>query len=57
MKINQKSWTEEKGWVDVRPQAAVIGFYSYGELCPTSATGKKCQLHNQTMTIATFRES
>lgn len=37
-------------------QAATIGFYSYGELCPTAPTEKQCRLHNQTMTITTFRE-
>ena len=37
--------------------AAIIGFYSYGELCPTAPTEKQCQLHNQTMTITTFREA
>jgi len=37
-------------------QAAVTGFYSYGELCPTASTKKQCRLHNQTMTITTFRE-
>ncbi|OGE74308.1 MAG: hypothetical protein A3C49_02460 [Candidatus Doudnabacteria bacterium RIFCSPHIGHO2_02_FULL_42_25] len=36
--------------------SAITGFYSYGELCPTAATEKQCQLHNQTMTITTFRE-
>ena len=36
--------------------AAICGFYSYGELCPVTATEKQCQLHNQTMTITTFRE-
>jgi hypothetical protein len=36
--------------------AAMIGFYSYGELCPTAATEKQCRLHNQTMTITTFDE-
>jgi hypothetical protein len=36
--------------------AAVTGFYSYGEICPTSSTEKQCQLHNQTMTITTFLE-
>jgi hypothetical protein len=36
--------------------AAVTGFYSYGELCPTASTDKQCRLHNQTMTITTFRE-
>jgi hypothetical protein len=37
-------------------QAALAGFYSYGEICPTASTEKQCQLHNQTMTITTFRE-
>lgn len=37
-------------------QAILTGFYSYGELCPVAATEKQCQLHNQTMTITTFRE-
>ncbi|HYC79758.1 MAG TPA: FIST C-terminal domain-containing protein, partial [Candidatus Binatia bacterium] len=37
--------------------AATTGFYSYGELCPTAASEKQCQLHNQTMTITTFREA
>ena len=37
-------------------EAAIIGFYSYGELCPVAATEKQCELHNQTMTITTFRE-
>ena len=34
------------------PQAALIGFYSYGEISPHGFTGK-CELHNQTMTITT----
>ena len=37
-------------------EAALVGFYSYGELCPVAATEKQCELHNQTMTITTFRE-
>lgn len=37
-------------------QAVMTGFYSYGEICPTAPTEKQCQLHNQTMTITTFRE-
>lgn len=40
----------------VGDRAALIGFYSYGELCPTASTEKQCRLHNQTMTITTFRE-
>lgn len=36
--------------------AAITGFYSYGELCPSAAKEKQCLLHNQTMTITAFRE-
>jgi hypothetical protein len=36
-------------------QAALTGFYSYGEICP-SAPQANCELHNQTMTITTFSE-
>jgi hypothetical protein len=35
--------------------AALTGFYSYGEICP-AAPNTDCELHNQTMTITTFRE-
>jgi hypothetical protein len=35
--------------------AAVTGFYSYGEICPT-APNASCALHNQTMTITTLSE-
>ncbi|MFT7644641.1 MAG: hypothetical protein ACI9BF_000291 [Candidatus Paceibacteria bacterium] len=34
----------------------ILGFYSYGEISPVAPTEKQCQLHNQTMTITTFRE-
>ena len=37
-------------------QAEIVGFYSYGEISPTTPTERQCQLHNQTMTITTFRE-
>lgn len=37
-------------------KVAMAGFYSYGELCPNTPTEKQCRLHNQTMTITTFRE-
>jgi hypothetical protein len=33
---------------------ALLGFYSYGEISPSSFT--RCELHNQTMTITTFTE-
>jgi hypothetical protein len=41
----------------IGPQAAMTGFYSYGELCPTVSTEKQCQLHNQTMTVTILREA
>lgn len=34
----------------------ITGFYSYGEISPVAATEKQCKLHNQTMTITTFKE-
>lgn len=33
----------------------LTGFYSYGEICPQTASAK-CELHNQTMTITTISE-
>jgi len=36
-------------------QAALTGFYSYGEISPLQTTAR-CALHNQTMTITTFAE-
>jgi hypothetical protein len=33
------------------------GFYSYGEISPSSASGIQCQLQNQTMTITTLSEN
>lgn len=38
------------------PQCAMTGFYSYGEVAPTAADNNQCELHNQTMTITTFKE-
>ncbi|TCJ18036.1 hypothetical protein EZJ19_03785 [Parasulfuritortus cantonensis] len=38
------------------PKPALAGFYSYGEISPHVATAR-CELHNQTMTITTFREA
>jgi hypothetical protein len=39
----------------VGEQAAIVGFYSYGEICP-NGTFQTCELHNQTMTITTIAE-
>jgi len=38
------------------PGSSLTGFYSYGELSP-SGDGSACDLHNQTMTLTTWRES
>jgi hypothetical protein len=40
---------------DVLGGPAIAGFYSYGELAPFNKN-EFCELHNQTMTITTFRE-
>lgn len=37
------------------PQAALCGFYSYGEIAPFTPS-VRCELHNQTMTITTLSE-
>lgn len=37
-------------------QAAMTGFYSYGEISPFTP-GASCRLHNQTMTITTLSEN
>jgi hypothetical protein len=37
------------------PQAALCGFYSYGEISPFTPSAR-CELHNQTMTVTTFAE-
>lgn len=37
-------------------KTAIIGFYSYGEICPAAAEEKHGRLHNQTMTITMLGE-
>ena len=37
------------------PRTPIGGFYSYGEICPFTASAR-CQLHNQTMTVTTLSE-
>jgi len=34
----------------------ITGFYSYGEISPIKPFDQHCELHNQTMTITTFKE-
>lgn len=53
--LNQRVEEEVEEVAEVLKGAAICGFYSYGELSPTSDEGF-CELHNQTMTITTLSE-
>jgi hypothetical protein len=56
MVLKQRVEEEVEGVQDVLgQQAALTGFYSYGEICPRQLN-EKCELHNQTMTITTLAE-
>ncbi|MFH0953730.1 MAG: FIST N-terminal domain-containing protein [Verrucomicrobiota bacterium] len=56
MVLDQRVEEEVEGVAEVLGSATVLtGFYSYGEICPFAPTAR-CELHNQTMTITTFRE-
>ncbi len=46
----------EAAGAELGHQTRRIGFYSYGEISPHSASGV-CQLHNQTMTVTTITEA
>jgi hypothetical protein len=45
----------EAAGTELGPDVVRLGFYSYGEISPHSASGV-CQLHNQTMTVTTLAE-
>ena len=54
--LRQRIEEEIEGVEDVLgEEAALIGFYSYGEIAP-GAPGMRCELHNQTMTVTTISE-
>lgn len=54
--LGERTEDELESTLDVLPRGTrQIGFYSYGEISPF-ATGH-CDLHNQTMTLTTFREA
>ncbi len=56
MVLKQRIEEEVEGVRDVLGASVPLaGFYSYGEISPFSSD-VACQLHNQTMTITTFRE-
>jgi len=54
--LRQRTEEEIEAVRDILPQAALAGFYSYGELCPQGHAGN-CELHNQTMTVTTLAEA
>lgn len=55
--LKQRVEEEVEGVQEVMGESTTLtGFYSYGEIAP-NIQGNFCELHNQTMTITTFRES
>jgi hypothetical protein len=55
--LRQRIEEEVEGVRDVLGAKTVLaGFYSYGEISPF-ASGAKCELHNQTMTITALSEN
>ena len=56
MVLRQRVEEEVEGVRDiVGGQAAIAGFYSYGEISPFTPNAR-CELHNQTMTVTTLSE-
>lgn len=56
MVLRQRVEEEVEGVRDiVGAQAAITGFYSYGEISPFTPRAR-CELHNQTMTVTTLSE-
>lgn len=53
--LRQRIEEETEAVAEVLRGGAMTGFYSYGEISPFTRSAK-CELHNQTMTITTFRE-
>jgi hypothetical protein len=57
MVLRQRTEEELEGVRDVvGPSPFLTGFYSYGEISPLTPDAK-CVLHNQTMTITSFKET
>lgn len=53
--LGQRIGDEVEAAYTILNPSKLVGFYSYGEISPHQAT-KRCELHNQTMTITTFAE-
>lgn len=57
MILGQRTEEEVEEVRDILGDDTVItGFYSYGEIAPFSKDDDTCKVHNQTMTITTFKE-
>lgn len=52
--LGERAEDETEAVGEALPGCSIVGFYSYGEICPTGAGD--CRLHNQTMTLTTFAE-
>jgi hypothetical protein len=52
--LGERAEEETEAVSDMLPGCAVTGFYSYGEISPNGLGD--CSLHNQTMTVTTFKE-
>ena len=53
--LSERTEEEVEATADILPDKSIqVGFYSYGEISPTSSG--PCELHNQTMTLTTIRE-
>ncbi|KTC84858.1 FIST signal transduction protein [Legionella brunensis] len=54
--LGERTEEETESTLESLPDNTIqIGFYSYGELCPSGCGD--CKLHNQTMTLTTYFES
>lgn len=53
--LKQRIEEEVEAVRDLLGKTVLAGFYSYGEISPFTPNAK-CELHNQTMTITTFKE-
>lgn len=54
--LGERADEEVEGVLSMLDNAQQIGFYSYGEISPLHQA-HQCDLHNQTMTITTLKES
>lgn len=56
--LGERTEEEVEATLQVLPERTKqIGFYSYGEISPSSSGGGGCDLHNQTMTLTAVSES